>query len=128
MEEKLGEGLSSATGMKKKLVDWAMSIGIEGTFAEMNNQPTPRGWGIAKKLFFNKLKSTLGLDECEVFLFGAAPMKETTRKFFLQLNFFLNNNYGMSESSGPHTFTNASKWKEYSEKALREAGTGILGG
>jgi long-subunit acyl-CoA synthetase (AMP-forming) len=33
LEEKLAQTIASATGIKKKLLDWAMSIGTEGTFA-----------------------------------------------------------------------------------------------
>ena len=33
LEEKLSDVISNTGGLKKKLLDWAMSLGIEGTFA-----------------------------------------------------------------------------------------------
>ena len=32
-------------------------------------------WGIAKSLIFNKIKKGLGLEECEHFMYGAAPLR-----------------------------------------------------
>ena len=61
MEERLSQVLSTSTGIKKKLMDWAMSNGIEGTFAEIHGKPTPRFWGVAKRLF-NKIKAALGME------------------------------------------------------------------
>lgn len=62
----------------------------------MNGGPLPFGWSIAKKVIFNNIKKNLGLDECELFVFSAAPMRESTRAFFMNLNFFLVNCFGMS--------------------------------
>lgn len=62
---------------------------------------------IANILMFRKLKKALGLDQCEIFAFGAAPMKKKTFNFFKSLNIVIYNNYGLSESSGP-AFTNFS--------------------
>lgn len=60
MWEKLQEGImaqgAQTTGLKKKIADWAKSIGAAGTYAEINGGPFPRGWSIAKKLVFNKIK------------------------------------------------------------------------
>jgi len=60
--------------------------------------------------------------------FSAAPMRESTRAFFLNLNIFLYNCFGMSELSGPETFTNPGKWRNFSNKEfLREAGKALDG-
>lgn len=40
----------------KKIASWAKSIGTQGTFAESHNLPTPFGFGLAKKLVYNKIK------------------------------------------------------------------------
>jgi long-chain-fatty-acid--CoA ligase ACSBG len=47
-------------------------------------------------LVFNQVKKQLGLDQCVYFLFGAAPLDPQIRHYFLSLNFFLINSYGMS--------------------------------
>ena len=103
------------------MLDWAMSIGIEGTFAEIHGKPTPRFWGVAKRLF-NKIKSALGMENCQTMITGAAPMRQSTRKFFLQINISFMNGYGMSETSGPHTVTDPTLWTSYSPEYLKETG------
>lgn len=51
---------------------------------------------MAKTLVFNNVKKALGLEKCEFFFFGAAPMDPKIRSYFLSLNIFLVNSYGMS--------------------------------
>ena len=53
---------SQNTGLKKKIGEWAVSKGAEGTYAEINGGSLPSGWSIAKKLVFDKIKENLGLD------------------------------------------------------------------
>ena len=98
------DSLSAATGIKKRLLDWAMGIGIQGTFDEMHGRSTPMFWSLAKRLF-GKIKTQLGLEECTLFLTGAAPMKETTKKFYLSINIPITGVYGMSETTAPFTYT-----------------------
>lgn len=54
-------------------------------------------------------------------------MKESTRKFFLQLNFSLINGYGMSETSGACNVSDKMLWTTFSEDYLKEAGTPLEG-
>ena len=79
-------------------------MGVEGTFAEMEQKPTPFGWGAAKSIVFNNVKKALGIDQCKILLYGAAPLSINTRTYFATLNIFLVNIYGMSENAGPETF------------------------
>jgi hypothetical protein len=61
-------------------------------------------------------------------MFSAAPMRESTRLFFLNLNIYLHNCFGMSELSGPQTFTDPKSWKDFRDiKHLKEAGKCIEG-
>ena len=87
--------MSAASGIKKKLLDWAMGIGVQGTFDELHGRSTPMFWGLAKRLY-GKIKTQLGLEECAIFWTGAAPMKEKTRKFYLSINIPIVGVYGMS--------------------------------
>ena len=46
----------------------------------------------------------------------------------MNLNIFIHNCYGMSEVSGPQTFTDPEVWDDFaSTKFLREAGIGMGG-
>lgn len=56
---------------------------------------------MAKKVVFNNVKKALGLDQAKFLMTGAAPLASTTKDYFLSLNMFVINGYGMSESSGP---------------------------
>jgi len=87
--------------VKKSIGDWAKSIGKEGTLAEHCGREPPFGFGLAKALVYNNIKKALGLENVKDFSFGAAPMQESTREYFLSLNFLLQNAYGMSECSAP---------------------------
>lgn len=63
-----------------------------------------------------------------MFIFSAAPIKESTRLFFVNLNIYLHNIFGMSELSGPQTFTNPKAFKNFtSVEALKEAGVPLPG-
>lgn len=55
-------------------------------------------------------------------------MRESTRLFFLNLNIYLRNIFGMSELSGPETITNPAVFKDFSLiESLKEAGQVIEG-
>lgn len=54
-------------------------------------------------LVISRIKARLGLDACEVFAYGAAPLKLSTRDFFCGIDMVLVNMYGMSETSGGAT-------------------------
>lgn len=73
------------------------------------------------------MKKQLGLDECKYFLFGAAPLDPQIRHYFLSLNFFLINSYGMSESTGPQNFSNKDAFDYKNLASLREVGSNIPG-
>lgn len=57
------QGAKNSNWLKSKIVTWAKAKGAAGTFAEYHkNAETPAMWGMAKKLFFSKVKDALGLD------------------------------------------------------------------
>lgn len=60
-------------------------------------------------------------------MFGAAPMANTTREYFLSLNMYLINGYGMSESSGPQTTSDPTNFKEFDANALTSCGSKLSG-
>ena len=95
--------------------------------AEIQNKPVPLCFSIAKKLVYSKVKKNLGLEQTRHFLFGAAPMAAQTREYFLSLNMFLKNAYGMSECSGPETFTVPSRIRKFDNEALISCGCAMDG-
>lgn len=105
IEAKMKEVARSNGWLKTKIANWAKSIGPEGTFQEIHNQPTSFQFKLAKILVFNNVKKALGLENTEYFLYGSAPLDPKIRQYFLSLNIFLANIYGMSESTGPQNMS-----------------------
>jgi len=101
--EKMEEKVRSVLEKKPFIYGWAKHYGEIGTDAQMKNKPTPFMFGVMEKIVFNKVKQNMGLDQCVKFLSGAAPLPLKTRQFFFNLNVFLNNTFGMSETAGPMT-------------------------
>jgi len=98
-----------------------------GSYAEFHNKPTGLGFSIAKKLVFQKIKIALGLDQAKFLMFGAAPMALQTQEYFLSLNLFLVNTYGMSECSGPETVLEPINLPSFDSKSLSSCGCKIPG-
>ena len=63
----------------------------------------------------------IGLDQCEGFYFGAAPLKKTTSDFFTSLDMPLYNCYGLTETAGCAVLHNDSKFH------LNSSGFGMPG-
>ena len=60
-------------------------------------------------------------------MYGSAPLDPQIRQYFLSLNIFLINSYGMSESTGPQNFSNKNAF-DYKDLAyLKEVGTNLPG-
>jgi long-chain-fatty-acid--CoA ligase ACSBG len=72
--------------------------------AQLENEPSPFGFNLAKLIVLNKIKKELGLDRIEHLFFGAAPLSDKVKRFFMSLNMPLINMYGLSETSGAATF------------------------
>lgn len=63
------------------------------------------GYKLAGMIVFNKIKVTLGLDQCRTFVTAAAPLSPDIKKFFLSLDLPIMDAFGMSEASGAHSLS-----------------------
>ena len=72
--------------------------------AQQKGQEPGMMFNIANMLLLTKIKQAIGLDQCEYFFFGAAPLKQTSIDYFASLNIPLFNMYGLSETTGTTTF------------------------
>lgn len=72
-----------------------------------NNQPIP--FSVHSKhrffswLFFNRIRKTIGLDQCQLCLSGSAPLDREIIDFFASLNLDIVEGYGLTENSAPAT-------------------------
>jgi long-chain-fatty-acid--CoA ligase ACSBG len=90
----------------------------------MKGENTGFGFKFFEKLVFNRVKSQLGLDHAIRLFSGAAPMPKKTADFFFSLNMFINNVFGMSETSGPMTGLQKENFQHYD---LKSAGVALPG-
>lgn len=110
--EKLYDGVSAklatATGVKKKLADWALGVGAKSAPYRMEGKVPPGLLGVqfrlADKLIFSKVKEALGLAENRVAISGAAPIVPEVIDFFLSIDIVIQEVYGQSEDTGPTCF------------------------
>uniref|UniRef100_A0A8C7ZXQ0 long-chain-fatty-acid--CoA ligase n=1 Tax=Oryzias sinensis TaxID=183150 RepID=A0A8C7ZXQ0_9TELE len=104
MQEGMRAGGEKASPLKKRVADWAKSIGLQYNYSAIEGQNlVPWGFMLANNLVFKKVRAALGLDRCRYCFTGAAPITKDTLEYFLSLNIPVKELYGMSESSGPHT-------------------------
>lgn len=108
-EEKLKEIAASKPKFLQNISGWAKSYGTQNVEARQKGKEPPMMYSVANFLILSKIKQALGLDQCQMFLFGAAPLKKTSIDYFASLDMPLINLYGMSETTGAttmHTFSN----------------------
>ena len=104
--------LKLATGLKAKLVQWAMKVGTEQARRRGNGgQAGGLSYAIANKLIFSKLKPAIGLGNARICVSGAAPIAQEVLEFFAALDVVVLEVYGQSEGSGPTTFNQPNKFK-----------------
>ncbi len=96
---------ASAPPMRKKIVAWARKVGLAAGYAEQRGEARPLTLPIAKKLVFDKVRERLGLDRARICATSAAPISKDTLEFFLSLGIPILEVYGMSECTGPATYS-----------------------
>jgi long-subunit acyl-CoA synthetase (AMP-forming) len=91
--------------LRKRLIRWARRQGMAGGLAEQQGEPKSFGYAIANRLIFNKVRAKLGLDRARFCFTAAAPISRHTLEFFLSLGIPFLEAYGLSECTGPTTFS-----------------------
>jgi long-subunit acyl-CoA synthetase (AMP-forming) len=93
------------TGLKKKIATWARGVGLAGGRAEQEGRPKPIFYPLAQQLVFSKVRAKLGLDRARVCATSTAPISVETLELFSSLGVPIMEVYGMSECTGPSTFS-----------------------
>ena len=96
---------AQAPPLRKKIVRWARGVGLAGGYADQAGRRRPPTWPVADRLVFRKVRERLGLDRARVCSTSAAPIALDTLEFFLSLGVPILEVYGMSECTGPSTFS-----------------------
>lgn len=116
--EKIEESLRLAFESKPRIIAYTQRVVSEGNDLEMKDQPTSFMYKVLKKTVLKKIKKQMGLQHCEHFIVGAAPLSQASQKFFFSLGIFINNMFGMSETAGPYTGTMPTNLAYYNLKSV----------
>eukprot|EP00164_Ancoracysta_twista_P000116 GFYU01000169.1.p1 GENE.GFYU01000169.1~~GFYU01000169.1.p1 ORF type:complete len:688 (+),score=282.21 GFYU01000169.1:209-2272(+) len=105
IEAKLKEVGRDVKGVAKSISTWAKAKGKVAVYRQSAGKSKPAFFGVANGLVFSKVKEKIGLDKCKIALTGAAPIAQETLDYFASLYIPIFEIYGMSECTGPQTFS-----------------------
>jgi long-chain acyl-CoA synthetase len=101
--------LAQATGVKKALAGWALSVGERAMAERMRGKAPGSLLGLqerlAEKLVLSKVRAALGLDRTNLCMSGAAPVGADVLRFLAKIGLCVLEVYGQSEGTGPSTVT-----------------------
>ena len=101
----LAAKLAEATGVKKRLVDWARGVCGKVNAHRDRGESIPRvldlQYQLATKLVISKIKAAMGFDRAQRLYSGAAPIAPDVLEFMASLDLPILEIYGQSEDSGP---------------------------
>jgi long-chain acyl-CoA synthetase len=89
-----------ATGVKRKLIDWALDVGRRVSKLRQEGRPVPRGLAmqhrLADRLVYSKVKKKLG-GRLKFGISGGAPLAKEIAEFFHVLDIPILEGYGTTE-------------------------------
>ncbi len=89
-----------ATGVKRKLVDWALRVGKRVSELKQQRKPVPAGLAfqhrLADKLVYSKVKAKLG-GRLALPISGGAPLAKEIAEFFHMIDIAIMEGYGQTE-------------------------------
>ena len=99
---KILDSVASMTGLKKKLADWSISVGLQTVPYRTTNQNLPFVLGlkykIADKLVLNKFRAALG-GKVRACSSGGSALSKEVGSFFCGIGISIIEGYGLTETS-----------------------------
>jgi long-chain acyl-CoA synthetase len=93
-------GFDEATGVKRRLIDWALEVGKQVSELRKAGKPIPAGLAakhrLADKLVYSKVKSKLG-GRLRLPISGGAPLSKEIAEFFHVIDILICEGYGQTE-------------------------------
>ena len=100
--EKIYNGVMSARGPKKKLIDWAASVADQAADLRLAGKEPGRllalKYLIADKLVFSKVKTAVG-GRLRYFVSGGGPLAPALARFFYSIGLTIFEGFGLTETS-----------------------------
>jgi long-chain acyl-CoA synthetase len=104
---------AASTGVKRRLIDWALRVGQRMSALQQQGRPVPRTLAIqhrlADRLVYSKVKDRLG-GRLRAAISGGAPLAKEIAEFFHALDILVLEGYGQTEETTasnvnrPHAF------------------------
>jgi long-chain acyl-CoA synthetase len=89
-----------ATGVKRRLIDWALGVGRRVSELRQRGEPVPRGLALqhrlADRLVYSKVKERLG-GRLRLPISGGAPLAKEIAEFFHSIDILIVEGYGQTE-------------------------------
>jgi long-chain acyl-CoA synthetase len=102
------------TGVRRKLIDWALDVGYRVSKLRQAKQPVPRALlaqhKLADKLVYAKVKARLG-GRLRIANAGGAPLSRDIAEFFHALDILILEGYGLSEVTTAATVNRPSDFR-----------------
>ncbi len=102
------------TGVKKRLIDWALSVGYRVSRLEQRGERIPRRLALqrrlAAKLVYSKVMDRLG-GRVRVGISGGAPLAREIAEFFHALGLLIIEGYGLTEGTSAATVNRVDRFK-----------------
>ena len=102
------------TGVKRKLIDWALDVGYRVSKLRQAKQPVPRALlaqhKLADRLVYTKVKARLG-GRLRVANAGGAPLSRDIAEFFHAIDILILEGYGLSEVTTAATVNRKNDFK-----------------
>ena len=94
------DSFDEATGVKRRLIDWALRVGRRVSELRRQGKPVPAGLGfqhrLADRLVYSKVKERLG-GRLRLPISGGAPLAKEIAEFFHAIDILIIEGYGQTE-------------------------------
>lgn len=105
---------AEATGIKRRLIDWALRIGRRVSELRQREEPVPALLAarhrIADRLVYSKIKERLG-GRVRIGVSGGAPLAQEIIEFFHSLDILILEGYGLTECTTGATVNRPSRYR-----------------
>ncbi|HKB20693.1 MAG TPA: long-chain fatty acid--CoA ligase [Gaiellaceae bacterium] len=105
---------AAATGVKRRLIDWALDVGKEVSELRQRRKPVPAGLAfrhrIADRLVYSKVKQRLG-GRLRAAISGGAPLAKEIAEFFHTLDILVLEGYGQTEETTASNVNRPNRFK-----------------
>lgn len=105
---------AEATGVRRKLIDWALRVGRQESALRQQGRPLPFGVAVkhrlADRLVFSKIKSRLG-GRLRRSISGGAPLAKEIAEFFDSIGICIFEGYGLTECTTAATTNRSGSYR-----------------